>query len=56
MWYEERRRTVSRLAAMADNDPAVLRRAALEIATEHSDRPATALLLDAAAEAARHCA
>lgn len=53
LWQEERNGAVILLAALADHDAAILRRAALEVATELSDRPATALLLDAAADAVK---
>jgi hypothetical protein len=39
------------LPALADHDPAALRRSALQVAHELADRVARALLLDAAADA-----
>jgi hypothetical protein len=50
-WQEERRGAVVLLAALADYDVAVLRRAALEVADELGDPGARSLLLDAAADA-----
>jgi hypothetical protein len=47
----ERRGAIVLLSALADHDPAVLRRAALQIADELPDREARALLLDTAADA-----
>jgi hypothetical protein len=49
LWREERRGAVVLLAGLADDDPAKLRRAALEVAGEWADRDVNALLLDAAA-------
>jgi hypothetical protein len=46
-WAEERRGAMELLAALAEWNHAVLRRAALEVANEWSDRPASQLLLDA---------
>jgi hypothetical protein len=53
LWREERRCAVILLAALADHDPALLRRAALEVADELGDAQARALLLDAAEDAAQ---
>ena len=49
LWLEERRGAVELLAGLGDWDSAMLRRAALQIASEWADAPTTQLLLDAAA-------
>ena len=52
LWQEERRGALVLLAGLADYDAALLRRAALGVADELSDRTAQGLLLDAAAGSA----
>jgi hypothetical protein len=47
-WREDRRGAVMLLASLAEWDGALLRNAALETASEWSDRAAIDLLLDAA--------
>jgi hypothetical protein len=48
LWLDERRGAVVLLAALVDNDPVPLRRAALEIAEDLSNPLARTLLLEAA--------
>jgi hypothetical protein len=48
LWLEERRGAVDLLAGLGDWDRALLRRAALEVASEWSDSRVRELLLDAA--------
>jgi hypothetical protein len=48
IWIEERRGAVELLAGLADWDGALLRRAALQLASEWSNAQASQLLLDAA--------
>jgi hypothetical protein len=48
MWIEERRGAVELLAGLASWDEALLRRAALHVASEWAQAQASQLLLDAA--------
>lgn len=47
VWDEERRGAIELLAALANWDQAALRRAALEVAAEWTDRLTSRLLIDA---------
>jgi len=48
LWLEERRGAIELLAGLGDWDSALLRRAALQVASEWVDASASRLLLDAA--------
>jgi hypothetical protein len=50
MWKAERHGACVLLARLADWDAALLRRAALEVASEWANRGTSALLIDAAQE------
>jgi hypothetical protein len=50
MWAMERRGAVVLLAGLADRDAAVLKRAALGVASEWTNRRSSELLMDAAQE------